>query len=400
MKKAIVTAIFDGYDDLNPAPNFNDWDFFLFADKKPEDSKGWKVVIINPAQNPRMNNRYVKCLLHNLLPDYELYCYVDGNIKFKKEPPERPFWFKHPIRRKVFDEGKAVIELNKENREKVRQLFSMYKSLNFRDDQGLFMNGMFCRRNEETTNRIHEKWWELTKQFETRDQLTLPFICAVNGFTPEGLSDGNLSSTLFSIVGHRKNPGEAKKSAKEVNVIHITPGRSDKNIGRAINYIVERMEDEDWICLRDIDTLPVNHRDFFKQCEEIAGSGDFDLVGCFTNRLGLSYQLHEGKLSDVSDIQKHVKIAKARTLKHGSNVKRLNKPIAGFFMLFSRKIWKEAGGFREGGISFENGWFFDYFFSQAVAKAGGRIGIAEGVYLFHLYRWESSNPTQSTGHLF
>ncbi len=36
-------------------------------------------------------------------------------------------------------------------------------------------------------------------------------------------------------------------------------GRSDKNIGRAINEIVNALPDNDWICLRDIDTLPMYH---------------------------------------------------------------------------------------------------------------------------------------------
>ena len=67
-----------------------------------------------------------------------------------------------------------------------------------------------------------------------------------------------------------------------IQVHHITPGRSDKNFGRSINQLIENLSDEDWICLRDIDTMPLHHRVFFKQCEDIANSGEFDLVGCMT----------------------------------------------------------------------------------------------------------------------
>ena len=66
-------------------------------------------------------------------------------------------------------------------------------------------------------------------------------------------------------------------------VHHITPGRADLNFGKAINHVIEFLPDDDWVCLRDIDTLPLHHRVFFKQCEDIANSGEWDLVSCKTN---------------------------------------------------------------------------------------------------------------------
>ena len=41
-----------------------------------------------------------------------------------------------------------------------------------------------------------------------------------------------------------------------MKVHHITPGRSDLNYGKSINDIIYSLPDEDWICLRDIDTIP------------------------------------------------------------------------------------------------------------------------------------------------
>ena len=175
-----------------------------------------------------------------------------------------------------------------------------------------------------------------------------------------------------------------------MTVHHITPGKSDLNFGKAINDVIEFLPDEDWICLRDIDTLPLHHRVFFKQCEEIAESGKYDLVSCMTNRLGVKYQLHDGLLSDNFNIKHHLSIAHERYNKYGSTVDEAPGNIAGVMMLFSKKTWEDVGRFKEGGVQVD-GSFLDYHFSSTVQKIGGKIGIAKGIYLFHTYReWENN----------
>ena len=184
-----------------------------------------------------------------------------------------------------------------------------------------------------------------------------------------------------------------------MKVHHITPGASDKNFGKAINDLIEFLPDEDWICLRDIDTLPLHHRVLFKQCEEIAERGDYDLVGCMTNRLGITYQLHDGKLSEDFNIKNHIAIANDRYKKYGSKVIESPGTVAGIFMLFSKKIWEDVGRFREGGIRI-NGSFLDYVFNEQVKKAGGKIGIAPGIYMFHIYREWGANVRMEQKHLY
>ena len=136
----------------------------------------------------------------------------------------------------------------------------------------------------------------------------------------------------------------------KVKVHHVTPGRSDLNFGKSINDIVYQMGDDDWVCLRDIDTLPLHHRVFFKQCEEIAESGEWDLVSCKTNRLGTVHQLHQHKISDDWDIRNHIEIAHQRYEQYGSEVIQSCGLVAGLMMLFPRRIWEDVGGFEEGGV--------------------------------------------------
>jgi GT2 family glycosyltransferase len=195
---------------------------------------------------------------------------------------------------------------------------------------------------------------------------------------------------------HGLKEGEVQKD--RVNVHHITPGRADKNFGKAINSIIAGLPDNDWICLRDIDTIPMYHEKFFEQCETIANAGEFDLVGAFCNRLGLHYQLHEGKKSDERDIMVHRQIAKERFEKYGSTVQQIKQNIAGLFMLFPKSVWKEVGGFPEGGIMI-NGSFLDFHFSNAVKKKRKKIGLALGIYLFHFYRFDVKEGENPKAHL-
>ena len=175
-----------------------------------------------------------------------------------------------------------------------------------------------------------------------------------------------------------------------MQVHHITPGRSDKNIGKAINDLIDGLPEDDWICLRDIDTIPMHHLTFFEQCEAIANRGEYDLVGCMTNRLGVKYQLYKDEFSDDFDLRNHLEIGKGLYKKYGNMVEDAPSVIAGIMMLFPVRIWEYVGGFQEDGIV-QKGGFFDVVFNKKVRSiANGRIGVAKGIYLFHLYRpWVS-----------
>src|SRR5690606_18096389 len=112
-------------------------------------------------------------------------------------------------------------------------------------------------------------------------------------------------------------------------------------------------------------------------CEEIAQKGEYDLVGCMSNRLGLPWQLYKGKISDETDFVRHIEIGKELSEQYGNEVKPINLTIGGLFMLFPKKLWRELGKFPEGGIRL-NGKFIDYHFSNKALKKKKRIGVAQG----------------------
>lgn len=395
-KKCIYSVMIGDYDNLIPAPKFTGWDSILIIDQDLTDSKGWKIFKVDKLElSPEKESRRYKILSHKYLPEYDLVCYVDMNLKIRKAPPTKPTWFTHPKRVSVFQEADKVVELKKEHPEPVRAQIGFYKSQGFRDNYDLFQNGFFVRRHNDTQNKLHEYWWDQVEKYSYRDQLSLPFSIMKTGIKPENILPNRMINQYIYQLPH-KNPFVAHSKMK-VNVHHITPARSDKNFGHAINQLIERLPDHDWICLRDIDTFPPDHVSFIKQIEEIANNpGPYSLIGCMTNRLGLEYQLVPGMFNEF-DVKKHKDIAKELSGKNTIKPLQGLQTVGGVLMLFSKRTWLRAGKFPEGGIVIKNK-FVDYLFSRSVMKFG-KLGIAEGVYLYHNYRIDAKETSTHTGHL-
>lgn len=177
-----------------------------------------------------------------------------------------------------------------------------------------------------------------------------------------------------------------------VPIYYFTPARSDKNIGKAINDHCKTVPEDAWICLRDCDTMFLTPN-YSKHIEDIVDKyhDKYDVIGCMTNRANIRHQLHNGLLSEDTDVKNHVNLSLKLEKEKWAEVVQSNTYIAGHFMLFSKKAWDEHK-FEEGSIlttKKTNGkvviGFFDYWFSNYFYNKK-RVGIATGLYIFHLYR--------------
>lgn len=177
-----------------------------------------------------------------------------------------------------------------------------------------------------------------------------------------------------------------------MTIFYGTPWRTG-DIGGGINEFVAALPRDSWVCIRDGDTLFLTS-DWGTQVEQIiARSGaHFSVIGAMANRLASPYQLHGGAISECGDITTHREIAQQRWREHGAAVREVPGPIAGMCMLFHRRVWERVP-FPEHSI------FFDKIFCSRVRHEGGRLGVALGLYLFHLYRWGEADPVKSVGHL-
>jgi hypothetical protein len=177
-----------------------------------------------------------------------------------------------------------------------------------------------------------------------------------------------------------------------MKVFYSTPWRTG-DIGGGINDFIAAVPTDSWICVRDGDTLFLT-ADWGAQIEQIIArhGANYAVIGAMTNRVRSPYQLHGGVISDNGDISHHCAIASDRWATYGTSVRDIPGPLAGMCLIFNRRVW-ERTPFEPRSI------YFDKLFSSAVRKAGGRLGVAQGLYLFHLYRWGSADPINNVEHL-
>lgn len=178
-----------------------------------------------------------------------------------------------------------------------------------------------------------------------------------------------------------------------VHYIQPYDKNSPPNIGGAINSAIRQLnaDPNDFICLLDHDVIFLRH-DSKRQLEEILETTDYHILGVATNRLAISHQLVPG-MFDVTDIREHIKCANAMHEANFGKVVPLNDMLAAFCLCFRVSTWQKLGGFHENSLQ------FDSLFSCAARSMKMKLGIMTGVYVMHLYRMLSANPTQDITHL-
>lgn len=175
---------------------------------------------------------------------------------------------------------------------------------------------------------------------------------------------------------------------------YITPYSTENNIGKAYNEAINCVpNDEDWIVLRDGDTmfLTPNWGRIIEENLKLH-EGEYALLGAKTNRIGVYHHKEQGMFNEF-DVRKHYDKALELEQAKRNNVQKVGFDIAGFFMAFQKKTWIAVGGFPE------NTPVFDRIFTRKVRQIEGKVGVMEGLYLFHCYRIWSDNPENDVTHL-
>jgi hypothetical protein len=176
-----------------------------------------------------------------------------------------------------------------------------------------------------------------------------------------------------------------------IQVRFIQPFDIGKNIGFEYNQCISELPDDCYICLRDQDTLPLRSDWGAQIYAVIQANPDYHIIGCMTNRLRAPYQLAAGVFSNDADISNHIKIADLLWKNYNDLVTDV-PGVAGMCMIFHKSVWKQ--------IKFEeNSIFFDKQFCDKARKLKMNIGVARGVYLFHLYRFGQKDPFNYKEHL-
>ena len=165
----------------------------------------------------------------------------------------------------------------------------------------------------------------------------------------------------------------------------FTPVADDKNLGKTYNRVMSQLKPGEWACIRDCDTCFLTRVDWIlaEMQAYIKQYPKCGLFTCLTNRVGQKEQLYKGKLSNESDMQKHLKIAKA-CAQRKREAPVAKRPTSGFLMLISYDMWKAIGGFRETSDTFLH---VDWNFAKKAKKySADNPRVMQTIYLFHVYR--------------
>lgn len=408
-KVAVYTVMVGDYEDVVTDQITNDkFDYYIVTDDKDiKLPSKYKLFLVEKSDDPKKYSRKLKLLIHQYLKDYDTYIYLDANYKIITDigrllnhHTKDILIKKHPQRNCIYQEGKRIVELGKDSKQTIETQLNKYKEL-IKPSAGLYENGFFIRNNNEKTNNFYESWYKEIEEHSYRDQISLPYILKTNNQIEYNLINNYHIGGYLRLQPHKKSAkANIKKRTSPIQVHYLTPASSDKNLGKQYNIACENIKnDDDWICLRDGDTMFLTP-DWMSQIEDIIENyGDkYGLISCYTNRLGLKHQLYQGKISTDFNVYTHLKIAEQLRDQYWDTVIDSPTYTAGLFMLFKKSLHKKIKF--SNGLTTANGKqiFVDADFSQRVLASGYKIGLAKGIYLFHAYRIHQPDM-RSFGHL-
>lgn len=161
----------------------------------------------------------------------------------------------------------------------------------------------------------------------------------------------------------------------------FVPYDHEGNIADAYNRYCEVVpNDNDWIILWDADLMVLTPKYEHLMFEVAERNPQYSLWTIYTNRVTCRPQLIKS-LFEESDIREHRKKALELYENYTYSVKDIHRSISGYCMMFKKKTWEKIG------FSGKGLFGVDTIFSNKIRHGGGKIGLMEGVYGFHYYRF-------------
>ena len=190
-KKVIYTCITSDYDNLiEPQFISDDFDYVCFTDSVFMRNELWNIRPL-PKEIENLSKikkqRYVKINAHKVLPEYDLSIWVDGNVLIKGDLNEFIgltltgdtciYVPQHPLRKCLYDESKAVLNMKKDIADIVNPQMERYKAEGFPKDYGLLQSNILLRiHNDDNCIRLMEAWFNELKDNSHRDQLSFNYV--------------------------------------------------------------------------------------------------------------------------------------------------------------------------------------------------------------------------------
>ena len=235
-----------------------------------------------------------------------------------------------------------------------------------------------ARDTDGFAKRMNECWTTISSEYP--DEVTRKSVATADeNFSLE--KAGEAAKAVYERILKNPQPKiQIKTKPMIYNFIAYAPGDKE-NLGKTYNQYMELVGEDGWACFLDHDAM-FTTEDWYKQVEQIIEKNpEFSLLTASTNRIGNPGQRVAG-IDKTHDILYHRKIGLRLQLQCCQEVQDVTSGhcISGVVMIVSKKAWKKAGGFKDGFLGVDND------FHQRVAKSGGKVGVAKGLYVYHYYR--------------
>lgn len=166
-------------------------------------------------------------------------------------------------------------------------------------------------------------------------------------------------------------------------MIHVkTPYRVDKNLGKAYNDAFEQVSDDDWIVLRDHDTLFLTHDAIKIIGGYTALLPDAGLLTCYTNRIHhlAKEQLIDGTPSE-NDSVRYWQVRAEKQREKAYSATEITREVSGFLMVVCKRTWRKHKFIEQ-----PSPLGVDNDFCWRILSAGLKIYRMDAVLVWHSYR--------------
>lgn len=156
---------------------------------------------------------------------------------------------------------------------------------------------------------------------------------------------------------------------------------TERNLGRAYNRMMQRLEADDWCVFLDHDAIWTTRFWYSQLLAAIAANPDGGLFTACTNRIGRKEQIAPG-CPQGHDMREHFAFGDRLYHQCGSSVRDMTggNPISGVVMCLSKSTWEKMGGFSEGFFGVDNNAHW------AMKRIGKKVYLLPGLYVYHWYR--------------
>ena len=147
--------------------------------------KTWEQIVIKPRWDARRTARHYKAVPHRYLPDADVWIWVDGNVRARKNPmvfvkryPDSELvTYKHWDRKCLYVEASFCAKIRKDGKGILAAQAKKYRKVGMPANWGLAATRVVIRRNTQAIRDLNEAWWQEIKNHSLRDQVSLPFVC-------------------------------------------------------------------------------------------------------------------------------------------------------------------------------------------------------------------------------